>query len=75
MEASAVKSSFHNNKLTKTERIANTMAFEAFFVVKASSKFGGLKRRSQMQTKVSDMQLDYDDEFLTDIPLTITKEL
>lgn len=42
----------------EAERIANPKAYETMFAVPTSSKFGGLKKRSQVMSCVSGMQAD-----------------
>lgn len=41
-----------------SERITNPKAYETMFAVPAASKFGGLKKRSQVLQRVSGMQAD-----------------
>ena len=51
------------------ERIQNPKAYETMFAVPVASKFGGIKRKSQMMQKVSDMHID--DDFSSSITLIL----
>ena len=51
------------------ERIQNPKAFETMFAVPVASKFGGIKRKSQMMQKCSDMHID--DDFSSSITLIL----
>jgi hypothetical protein len=45
----------------ESERITNTKAYETMFTVAPTSKFGGLKKRSQVLQRVSGMESDTKD--------------